>query len=156
MKTLMFDMDGTIADFYAVKDWLPKIRNEDVSPYVEARPMYDMEVLNPILQVFKEMGFRIVVVSWGCMDARKEFNREIRKAKIDWLNRHNFPYDEIHVCKYGIPKSKYIKDSYTVLIDDNEEVRKAFLKKPKENEVRKVIDANKNIIKELLYELLAA
>ena len=29
MKTLVFDMDGTIADLYGVKGWLKMLRAED-------------------------------------------------------------------------------------------------------------------------------
>ena len=31
-KTLVFDMDGTIADLYAVTDWLENIIAENVRP----------------------------------------------------------------------------------------------------------------------------
>ena len=33
MKMICFDMDGTIADLYAVPNWLDKLRAEDASPY---------------------------------------------------------------------------------------------------------------------------
>ena len=35
--TIYFDMDGTIANLYAVENWLPKLRNKDESPYAEAK-----------------------------------------------------------------------------------------------------------------------
>ena len=37
--TIFFDMDGTIADFYNVPNWLLKLRNNDASPYEEAVPL---------------------------------------------------------------------------------------------------------------------
>ena len=36
-KTIVFDMDGTIADLYGVKGWLNYLRNEDTTPYEKAR-----------------------------------------------------------------------------------------------------------------------
>lgn len=36
MKMICFDMDGTIADLYAVPNWLDKLRAEDASPYADA------------------------------------------------------------------------------------------------------------------------
>ena len=41
-KVLVFDMDGTLCDFYGVEGWLNCLMAEDVRPYVEARPFYDM------------------------------------------------------------------------------------------------------------------
>ena len=32
-KMICFDMDGTIADLYAVPGWLEKLRAEDATPY---------------------------------------------------------------------------------------------------------------------------
>ena len=63
-KTLVFDMDGTIADFYNVQGWLESILAEDVKPYATAKPIYDMDVLNTILDALKGFGWRIAVTSW--------------------------------------------------------------------------------------------
>ena len=41
MRTIWWDMDGTIANLYAVNDWLPKLRSEDPSPYAEAEVMWN-------------------------------------------------------------------------------------------------------------------
>jgi len=39
MKAIYFDMDGTIADFYSVENWLEDLRMENVAPYILAKPM---------------------------------------------------------------------------------------------------------------------
>ena len=36
---IYFDLDGTLADFYSVDNWLQKILENDSSPYREARPL---------------------------------------------------------------------------------------------------------------------
>lgn len=154
-KALIFDMDGTIADLYNVENWLEKLRAEDASPYRDAKPMYDMDTLNVILDIFHGMGYRIVVVSWGAMDATREYNKAVKRAKLDWLNSHGFPYDEVHVVKYGTPKQNFIKDNLSILIDDNDEVRASFLKSTRGQE-RQVIDAKQNIVRELVNMLVAA
>ena len=41
-KLLVFDMDGTIADLYAVNDWKNKLNSSNPTPYMEAEPMWDM------------------------------------------------------------------------------------------------------------------
>ena len=154
-KALIFDMDGTIADLYNVEGWLEKLRAEDASPYRDAKPMYDMDTLGVILDIFRGLGYRIMVVSWGSMNATREYNREVKRAKLDWLNHHGFPYDEVHVIKYGTPKQNFIKDDLSILIDDNDEVRASFLKSTRGQE-RQAIDAKRNIIEQLVNMLVAA
>lgn len=154
-KALIFDMDGTIADLYNVENWLEKLRAEDASPYRDAKPMYDMDTLGVILDIFRDLGYRIMVVSWGSMNATREYNREVKRAKLDWLNHHGFPYDEVHVIKYGTPKQNFIKDDVSILIDDNDEVRASFLKSTRGQE-RQAIDAKRNIIEQLVNILVAA
>ena len=61
MKTLVFDMDGTIADLYGVKNWLHDLRMESVRPYTQAKPIYDMELLNDILLMLKACGWRAAI-----------------------------------------------------------------------------------------------
>lgn len=153
-KALIFDMDGTIADLYNVEGWLEKLRAEDASPYRDAKPMYDMDTLGVILDIFRGLGYRIMVVSWGSMNATREYNREVKRAKLDWLNYHGFPYDEVHVIKYGTPKQNFIKDDISILIDDNDEVRASFLKSTRGQE-RQAIDAKRNIIEQLVNMLVA-
>lgn len=153
-KALIFDMDGTIADLYNVENWLEKLRAEDASPYRDAKPMYDMDTLGVILDIFRGLGYRIMVVSWGSMNATREYNREVKRAKLDWLNYHGFPYDEVHVIKYGTPKQNFIKDDVSILIDDNDEVRASFLKSTRGQE-RQAIDAKRNIIEQLVNMLVA-
>ena len=36
--TINFDMDGTIADLYGVKNWLSYLEAEDTTPYAIANP----------------------------------------------------------------------------------------------------------------------
>lgn len=153
-KALMFDMDGTIADLYGVENWLEKLRAEDDTPYREAKPIYDMDVLNIIVNIFHELGYRIMVVSWGSKNATKEYNKAIKQAKLDWLNSHGFPYDEVHVVKYGTPKQNFIKDELSILIDDDDNVRASFLKSTRGQE-KQIINAKQNIIKELVNLLVA-
>ena len=51
-KYLVFDMDGTSADLYSQEDWLEKLYNKEVSPFVNASLMYsqiDLLKANPQL-----------------------------------------------------------------------------------------------------------
>ena len=143
-KTLVFDMDGTIANLYGVNGWLADLRNENVRPYVEAAPLYNMEELANLLNTFKACGWRVVVTTWLAKDATKEYDNAVRKAKIDWLAKYAFPYDEIHLVKYGTTKANCTRKigGFQVLVDDYEAIRRGWT-------LGATIDANENIIEKL-------
>ena len=147
-KTLVFDMDGTIADLYGVENWLEEIRNENPHPYEVAKPLYDMYALQMLLLSLKASGWRIVVTSWLAKYSSKEYDRLTRDAKIAWLEKYSFPYDEIHLVKYGTTKANCTRrlGGFQILVDDNAEVRQGWT-------LGRTINAKENIIDELI-ELL--
>ena len=148
-KTLVFDMDGTIANFYGVVGWLDYLKESNPTPYVVAEPLYDMEKLRIILEMLKVFGWRIVVTSWLAKGSSKEFDNEVRQAKLEWLDTFNFPYDEIHLIKYGTTKANCTRKlgGLQILVDDNEKVRNGW-------SLGKTINANKDIIPYLLNLIL--
>ena len=143
-KTLVFDMDGTIADFYGVNDWLDYLKAENTTPYEIAEPLYNMVYLVALLTILKNQGWKIVVTTWLAKNGSQEYNNRTRKAKLEWLEKYNFPYDEIHLVKYGTTKANCTRKlgGYQILIDDNEKVRKGW-------NLGDTINANKNILKNL-------
>lgn len=149
-KILVFDMDGTLADFYGVEGWLEYLENHNPTPYIIAEPLYDMPLLVGILEVLKHKGWKVVITSWLSKDTTKEFDVEVRQAKKQWLKQYNFPFDEIHLVKYGTTKANCTRKlgGYQILVDDNEQVRKGWT-------LGNTINANENIIDKLL-ELLVA
>ena len=128
MKTLVFDMDGTIADFYGVEGWLEDLHNENPRPYIMAEPLWDMALLGSLLCCLKSVGYRIVVTSWLSKDSTKDFDEVVRTAKRDWLARYNFPFDEIHLVKYGTTKANCTRKhgGNQILFDDNAKVRNGW------------------------------
>lgn len=124
-KILAFDMDGTIADLYSVPNWLEKLRREDVSPYVEAEPMWDMDKLRDILLRLSDQGWEIRVISWLSKDASAAYKEAIRKAKREWLEKYSFPADKVHLIAYGTTKADCIRKvaEAAILIDDTAKVR---------------------------------
>lgn len=143
-KAIIFDMDGTIADLYAVENWLPMLREENSEPYRIAKPMYEMNELAELLNLLKGEGWKIVVTSWSSKQASREYDKRVRSAKVAWLKKYNFPADEIHVVKYGKSKSEVTKDlgGFQILVDDNAEVRAEWRNGA-------TINAEHNIMKEL-------
>ena len=63
-KILVFDMDGTIADFYSIGSWSLDIKNHNTRPYRIAPPMYNMEELADLLNILKQFGYRVIVTTW--------------------------------------------------------------------------------------------
>ena len=145
MKTLVFDMDGTIANLYGVDRWLDMLRAEDPTPYRIANPIYDIETLNALLRLLKRKGWRIVVTTWLAKGSTKQYDNLVRMAKLEWLEMHNFPFDEVHMVKYGTTKANCTRHhgGFQILIDDNEKVRHGWT-------LGDTINANENILKELV------
>lgn len=127
-KLLVFDMDGTIADFYGVEGWLDDLTARRVRPYHNAKPIWDTDVLNELLSILKDMGWRIVVTSWLAKDSCYSYDEKVRKSKKWWLDHYKFPYDEIHLVKYGTTKANCTRKygGRQILIDDNAKVRKGW------------------------------
>lgn len=149
-KTLVFDMDGTLVDLYGVQGWLEDLRSFNPRPYILAKPIYDKEMLNGVLLALKACGWRIAVTSWLSKESTKEYDRLVRMAKLECLDNLDFPYDEVHLVKYGTTKANCTRKhgGYQVLVDDNAEVRNGW-------NLGATIDATKNIM-DALIELLIA
>lgn len=144
-KMICFDMDGTIANLYSVPHWLDKLRAEDSSPYSDAAPMWDMEELRKILFLLISKGWEVRVISWLSKDSSESYKNEVRKAKLEWLAKYDFPYRRCHLVAYGTTKADCVRRwaSPAILVDDNEKVRNGW-------HLGETIDPTKvNLIEEL-------
>lgn len=141
-KAIYFDLDGTLADLYNVDEWLEKLQSRDASPYEEAAPMVNMQALNDLLEQFIKLGVTIGVISWLAKDSVSWYDKMVRNAKKTWLDEHLPVVQEIHFVKYGTTKKSAAKCKNSILVDDNEKVRKGWTGYA-------TIDANKDILKEL-------
>ena len=148
-KILVFDMDGTIADLYGVEGWLEDLQRGCPRPYVVAKPIYNMPLLVGMLKELKCQGWRIVVTSWLAKGSTRDYDFMVRKAKTEWLAKVQFPYDEIHLVKYGTTKANCTRKlgGYQILVDDNDKVRQGWT-------LGATINANENILEKLANLLL--
>lgn len=126
--TIFFDLDGTIANLYSVPNWLLKLRNNDVSPYEEAAPLFRLNNIARLLNALQKNGVRIGVITWLSKNSNSAYDKATRKAKRRWLARHlgSVDWDEIHMVKYGTPKTKFRKAANDILFDDVEEIREKW------------------------------
>ena len=131
IKMVCFDMDGTLADLYNVKDWLYMIEAENATPYKIAQPMWNMVELRNLLLEIQQRGIEIRIITWLAPNSSNVYVRETRAAKKEWLDRYGFPYDHFHGVAYGTRKTKpirkYLAENETaILFDDSEIVRNGW------------------------------
>lgn len=120
--TIYFDMDGTIADLYAVENWLEKLQASDPSPYKMAKPLLNLSMLARYINKRQKQGLKFGVISWLSKSGNAEYNAMVTMAKLNWLKKHmpSVNWDEIHIVEYGTPKSTC---GHGILFDDEERNR---------------------------------
>ena len=125
MATIFFDMDGTIADLYGVKNWLDFLIASDSLPYEIAKPLIRLSSLARILNRLQKKGYRIGIISWLSKNSTPEYENDVTAAKKRWLSKHlpSVSFDEINIAPYGTPKENFIKSPEDILFDDEEKNR---------------------------------
>ena len=146
MRTIWFDMDGTLNKFYSFPNWLPMLRAEDTTPYVEAEVMWNMSQLARLMNQAQKLGYRLGIISWTSKGGSVSYNEAVKQAKLKWLNQHlaSVNWDHICVVSYGTPKSLVMENDNDILFDDEEQNRI--------NWAGEAFEPNKMI--EVLHELL--
>ena len=126
---IWWDMDGTIANLYAVKDWLPMLHAEDPTPYVEANVMWNMSQLARLMNEVQKLGYKLGIISWTSKGGSASYNEAVKQAKLAWLNKHlaSVKWDSIRVVSYGTPKSLVMQTEDDILFDDEEPNREEWL-----------------------------
>lgn len=150
---ICFDMDGTIADLYAVENWLPMLRAFDPTPYEVAEPMWEMTELASLLRKCQTIGIEVRIITWLSKDSNPDYDRAVREAKRNWLAEMDFPFDHFHGVQYGATKADSIRrylaeDETAILFDDNAKVRNGW-------HMGEAIDPTTTDILEVLRNLVA-
>lgn len=122
--TIWFDMDGTIADLYAVKNWLNDLHNEQIRPYVLAKPLLHFASFARMLHRLQQNGYKIGIVTWGAKTANASFNMAVEIAKRQWLKKHlpSVIWDDFQFFPYGVNKD-VVNAGNDILFDDEENNR---------------------------------
>ena len=124
MRTIFFDMDGTIADLYNVSNWLDLLIAEDALPYEVAKPLVRLSSLARVLNRLQANGYRLGIISWTSKGGSTQYNNEVANVKRAWLARHlpSVHWDEIHIEPYGTPKQMF-SNGEDILFDDEPQNR---------------------------------
>lgn len=118
MKKIWFDMDGTIADFYGVENWLEYLLKEDSTPYEICKPLVNMSLLARYIHKAQAKGYEVGIISWGSKNSSNEFLNTVVNAKIHWLEKHmpSVTFNTIYIEHYGT--NKHDKCGGGILFDD--------------------------------------
>ncbi len=128
-KAIYFDMDGTIANFYGVENWLEYLCECNPYPYRVAKPLVNMNTLARLLNRLQANGWHIGVVSWLSKTATDNFNTMVTQTKIKWLNEHlkSVHWDEVVIVPYGVPKHEMVQFATGILFDDESRNRENWI-----------------------------
>ena len=126
MKSIWFDMDGTIADLYGVTDWLTAILNGETRPYDTAKGIGNLAHIARLLNKVQKNGYHIGIISWTAKNGSPAYNKAVETAKRAWLAKHlpSVKWDSIKVVEYGT--NKKTATAGNILFDDEEPNRKAW------------------------------
>lgn len=127
-KIIYLDMDGTIADLYADKNWLEKLQNQDKNIYKDADVIITEQEL---LKLYPLENYDIRILTMLAGYSTKEYQENVTNQKIEWLEKH-YPTiaknEKNQFVEYGECKAKYAEPN-TMILDDNEIIRKNWEEK---------------------------
>ena len=107
MKRLVVDLDGTLTI------------DQSHVPYPEKLPAFDFI---DRLREYKNLGFEIIIMTARNMKTHNNsvgiINAKTLPIIIEWLNRHEIPYDEIHVGKPWCGSEGFYVDDKAIRPDE--------------------------------------
>lgn len=127
MKYIYFDMDGTLADYYAQKTWHEELRKKEITAFLLAKPLYNVWELSCLLCALQRKGYKIGIISWLPKNASPEYAEKVKQAKIHWLKENLFVcLDEIKIVPYGTNKKEAVDGEAGILFDDEAQNRETW------------------------------
>lgn len=125
-KIIWFDMDGTIANLYAVENWLEYLINENPYPYAAAKVMFNFSTFARYLNKIQKNGWEIGIISWGSKKSSQKYLFKVEETKKEWLAKHlpSVKWNYIKIVPHGT--NKFIACGGGILFDDEENNRKEW------------------------------
>lgn len=145
-KAIYFDLDGTLYNLYNQPNWLEQVTQENEQVFCDGGALYDLQELQELLDRLRKKGYVIGVITWLPKDATRDYRKKVRDVKRQWIDNNLRNVDEVHIVKYGTPKHLVRNVENSILVDDDEQVRKQWQ--------GMTIDATKNIIQQITELLL--
>ena len=128
MKTIFFDMDGTLCDLYGVENWLDYLRAGNAFPYENAKPLVSLSLLARYLHRCQLRGYNVEIISWLAKDSTTEYDELVTVAKLCWLKTHlpSVSFRRINIVPYGTCKDSFRHSEMDILFDDEKQNREAW------------------------------
>lgn len=121
--TIWFDMDGTLAGLFFVKNFSERLNNGDMTAYADAKPLFNVGEMTEVISNIKSKGYEIGVISY----ADAENLEKAITAKNNWLKKY-FPFaTKINIVTKATPKETFYNDG-DILVDDAKANREAWEK----------------------------
>lgn len=126
MRSINFDMDGTIANLYGVENWLDYLIAGDPYPYAHAAPLLNLSLFARYVNKLQSMGYEINIISWLAKNSDPLYDLAVTIAKLNWLQRHlpSVRWDKINIVAYGTPKQNFADEG--ILFDDEAKNRDSW------------------------------
>lgn len=125
VDTIIFDMDGTIADLYGHPNWLPMLRGEK-HIFNLLEPMVAPLLVNSLIEKLQTVC-EVKIITWLPMNATDEYKKVCTADKKSWVKTFFPTIGKVHAIKYGANKH-YVRNlsKQSILFDDNADVRTAW------------------------------
>lgn len=122
IKAIYFDLDGTLADLYAVEDWLEMLRAYDETPYMKAETMVNMSLLARYIHRLQNSGIKVGVISALSKEPEPNFDKRVIAAKEKWLAKHlpSVTFDSLDFVPYTAVKNDVVANSECAVLFDDE------------------------------------
>ena len=134
MKKIYFDMDGTIAALFYVKNWREQVTDHNAEPFRVCKPLLSVTALSEQINRLQTEGYTIGVITYATMeeDNTSEWFNEVKEAKLFWLKKWlgKVTFDEVHIVSHNIPKYSLGEG---ILFDDSRKNREEWNSAKTEN-----------------------
>lgn len=123
MNSINFDMDGTLANLYAVDGWLEMLEAHNPMPYMSAKPLVNLSALARQIHRLQSLGYTVNIISWLSKSGNASYNASVTAVKYAWLAKHlpSVCFDSVRIVPYGTPKSSL--GLVGILFDDEQRNR---------------------------------
>ncbi len=122
-SAILLDMDGTIANTYAIPDWLDQLRNESVKPFEVAEPLISESTL---LSLFTDENIIVCTMLPKGVALGTPYADACQRAKREWLERYFPSLTNVLFMEYSNDKSLGEYSKKCLLVDDSDIIRNNF------------------------------
>lgn len=130
MKSIWFDMDGTLYELYKIPNWLERLEQGDMSVFEDGKARAHLKRINRAIEGLVKQGWRVGVITWAPKNITPRLFAWANDVKFNWIVENCPALANSFACiPYGESKAQFLQDmeaegaELNILVDDNKEVR---------------------------------